>query len=183
MGSYGNQIWVHAPAHMPKSNGYCLDRCVAEEVMQLWLLGITTTGCCCGHGKADPYIGVVDDDIGTMRMMDYENCPNASRPGAEDSFYPTGRKNLSRIFGGEVGTFVLQSRKEGSEEWRDYLKYNPSKIGSVAGEPNLRIVYYPNVMSRSVPYSIGLFRGGHGEMEKLNCGPPITQLQQIPQLK
>lgn len=88
MGSYDNQIHVHAPAHMPKENGYSLDRCIANEIMQLWMRGITTTGCCCGHNRARPYIGVIDADIPKMKEMGYEVHPNPCRPGAEDSFYP-----------------------------------------------------------------------------------------------
>lgn len=71
-GTYENQIWVHAPAHMPKDNGYCLDRCVAEEVMQLWMKGITTNGCCCGHGYLPAYIGVSESDAPIMVNMGYE---------------------------------------------------------------------------------------------------------------
>lgn len=90
MGSYGNQLWVHPPSHMPKDNGYCLDRCIAEEVMQLWMKGITTTGCCCGHGKVASFIGVIDSDIPRMKEMGYKVAPNKSRPGDEDSFYAKG---------------------------------------------------------------------------------------------
>ena len=89
-GSYTNQIWVHAPAHMPKDNGYCLDLCVAEEVMMLWRKGITTTGCCCGHGKQHGFIGVIDNDIPKMKALGYQVAPNPCRPGDEDSFYPNG---------------------------------------------------------------------------------------------
>lgn len=88
VGSYDNQIWVHSPDHMQKENGYCLDRCVAEEVMQLWMKGITTTGCCCGHNKKEPFIGVIDADIPRMKLMGYEVAPNKNRPMDEDSFYP-----------------------------------------------------------------------------------------------
>lgn len=90
-GSYGNQIWVHAPAHMPKENGYCLDRCVAEEVMQLWMKGITTTGCCCGHNKSEGFIGVIDSDIKRMKELGYEVHFNQSRPNDDDSFKPKFR--------------------------------------------------------------------------------------------
>ena len=90
VGSYDNQIWVHAPSHMPKENGYCLDRCIAEEIMQLWMKGITTTGCCCGHKKIPPFIGVIDADISKMKLMGYEVAPNKIRPMDEDSFYPKG---------------------------------------------------------------------------------------------
>ena len=91
-GTYANQIFVHAPAHMPKDNGYCLDACIAEEVMILWQLGITTTGCCCGHGKVYPYIGVAGEDIHTMKSYGYEVQYNPNRPGDEDSFVPRGRE-------------------------------------------------------------------------------------------
>lgn len=94
LGSFDNQIFVHAPAHMPKENGYCLDKCISEEVMALWMLGITTTGCCCGHGKAEPFIGVADKDIPIMKKMGYQVLRNMSRgPGNtdEDSFIPRGK--------------------------------------------------------------------------------------------
>jgi len=88
IGSYENQIWVHAPAHMPKEHGYCIDRCIAEEVFTLWMNGITTTGCCCGHNTQTGYIGVVDKDIQEMKSFGYEVAHNDSRTEAEDSFIP-----------------------------------------------------------------------------------------------
>lgn len=94
IGSYENQIWVHAPGHMPKQNGYCLDRCIAEEVMQLWMRGITTTGCCCGHNKQCGFIGVIDVDIVNMKNMGYLVSPNICRPGDQDSFYPKSNDYL-----------------------------------------------------------------------------------------
>jgi hypothetical protein len=92
IGAYGNQIFVHSPPHMPKSNGYCLDRCVAEEVMALWQLGVRTTGCCCGHrGVCPAFIGVHDDHIFAMKTYGYSVVENHMRPGDEDSFFPMGR--------------------------------------------------------------------------------------------
>lgn len=64
--------WVHAPAHMPKDNGYCLDLCIAHEVMQLWMKGVTTTGCCCGHNTQEGYIGVIEKDIPIMESLGFE---------------------------------------------------------------------------------------------------------------
>lgn len=72
MGSYKRQIWVHAPSHMPKENGYCLDLCIAQEIMQLWMKGITTTGCCCGHNSIDGYISVIESDIPKMHEIGYK---------------------------------------------------------------------------------------------------------------
>jgi hypothetical protein len=75
--NYKNQIWVHAPSHMPKENGYCLDRCIAEEIMQLWMKGITTLGCCCGHRDTVPaYIQVINSDKLKMQEIGYVSYEN-----------------------------------------------------------------------------------------------------------
>lgn len=71
--SYDRQIWLHAPAHMPKENGYCIDLCIAQEITQLWMSGITTTGCCCGHNMVGGYIGVEESGIGKMVELGYEH--------------------------------------------------------------------------------------------------------------
>jgi hypothetical protein len=75
--------------HNGDPNSICLDACIAVEVQDLWHLGITTTGCCCGHNKLQGYIGVIVDDIPKMKAMGYEVHFNPSRPGNEDSFIPT----------------------------------------------------------------------------------------------
>ena len=58
-GEYTNQITItDLPLQMSdrkleqggNPESICLDFCVAGEVIHLWSLGITTTGCCCGHG-------------------------------------------------------------------------------------------------------------------------------------
>ncbi len=74
IGSHQRQIWLHAPAHMPKDNGYCIDLCIAQEITGLWMAGITTTGCCCGHNKAEGFIGVVEYDIEKMKFLGYQEC-------------------------------------------------------------------------------------------------------------
>lgn len=71
-GSYQRQIWMHAPAHMPKVNGYSIDLCIAQEISQIWMKGITTTGCCCGHNKAPGYIGVIESDHDKMVELGYQ---------------------------------------------------------------------------------------------------------------
>lgn len=180
-GDYTNQIWVHAPAHMKNENGYCLDRCVAEEVMQLWILGIKTTGCCCGHGKDNSYIGVVDEDIEKMRIMGYKNRHNKCRPNDKDSFIPMGHKNLSRVYGGKDGVFVLQAEEENGN-WKDYLKYNPSKIGPIEEHPSKRIVYYPNLTNKNIPYSISA-SSYKDKLEELNGGPPIVDSREVVEFK
>jgi hypothetical protein len=88
IGSYANQVLLSAPSHMPKENGYCIDRCLAGEVQELWARGVTTTGCCCGHNKVAPFIGVAPDDIQTMKALGYRVRPNPMRPNDEDCFVP-----------------------------------------------------------------------------------------------
>ena len=65
-----------------------IDKCIAGEILTLWKHGIITTGCCCGHNKIQPYIGVIFEDISAMKSMDYQVQHNQSRPGDEDSFCP-----------------------------------------------------------------------------------------------
>lgn len=101
-GTYANQIWAHAPAHMPKENGYGIDKCIAEEIMALWMLGITTTGCCCGHGKVPPYIGVIDEDIPRMKEFGYTVHFNSIRPDDEDSFTPMGADHAQDILRAKI---------------------------------------------------------------------------------
>lgn len=98
-GSYDNQIEVVPPPHMveyyTKQGGsptICLDACVVVEVCKLWKLGITTTGCCCGHNKAEGFIGVIESDIPRMKQMGYHVAYNQSRPVDEDSFIPKSVK-------------------------------------------------------------------------------------------
>lgn len=96
IGSYGNQLCVvDLPEHMSKykakqggASSICLDKCIADEVKELWALGITTTGCCCGHNKILGYIGVIDQDIERMEGLGYSVACNPCRPESRDSFIP-----------------------------------------------------------------------------------------------
>lgn len=91
IGSYDNQVELPRPPHMPTTRGVytiCVDTCLKDEILHLWSLGITTTGSCCGHNKAEPYIGVDEKDIPRMKAMGYKVQFNNSRPNDEDSFIP-----------------------------------------------------------------------------------------------
>lgn len=86
-GSYGNQIALPYPPHIKKGNGWAaIDRCLLSEILELWFTGITTTGCCCGHNKQAPFIGVIDRDIPEMKRLGYKVQHNPMRPGDEDTF-------------------------------------------------------------------------------------------------
>ena len=109
-GSYDNQIEVEAPAHMKGmkigcltiKETICLDKCVAEEVMSLWTLGIITTGCCCGHNKLHGYIGVYGaESIRMMKKLDYK-----LEPGRTDHFIAQYKPTMMQTpFSQEILTF------------------------------------------------------------------------------
>ena len=65
-----------------------IDKCLLPEILNLWEMGIKTTGCCCGHGKGEPFIGVDFDDIQKMKNLGYKVQYNSCRPDDEDSFIP-----------------------------------------------------------------------------------------------
>ncbi len=67
----------------------CIDKCLVEEIKELWSYGIITTGCCCGHNsELPPYIGVITAHIPVMKKLGYRVHYSPCRPGDEDSFYP-----------------------------------------------------------------------------------------------
>lgn len=131
IGSYDNQIWVHAPSHMPKENGYCLDTCIAEEVMQLWMKGIETTGCCCGHGKAHPFIGVAEKDIQKMRTLGYQGQYNPMRPGDEDTFYPLGYYSNTVLPPRPTLDYEQEFSAALQRQMEDMVQLNPNVIMSM----------------------------------------------------
>lgn len=65
-----------------------IDKCLLPEILKLWEMGIKTTGCCCGHGRTEPFIGVDFDDIQKMKDLGYQVHFNKCRPNDEDSFIP-----------------------------------------------------------------------------------------------
>jgi hypothetical protein len=86
-GSYGNQIMIPKPNHIKYNNSMiCIDRCIADEIISLWRLGIKTTGCCCGHNNLPGYVGVENSDIPKMKALGYTVQFNACRPNDKDTF-------------------------------------------------------------------------------------------------
>lgn len=65
-----------------------IDKCLLTEVVCLWEMGIKTTGCCCGHGKSEPFISVDESNIQKMKDLGYQVQYNKCRPNDEDMFYP-----------------------------------------------------------------------------------------------
>lgn len=98
--SYDNQVTMELPTNIVIHKNdpdktirkfVSVDKCLANELMYLWKIGIRTTGCCCGHKKALPYIGVYEDDIQKMIDLGYvvqTNCCGIDDMNRQDSFYP-----------------------------------------------------------------------------------------------
>lgn len=87
---YAQMVVLDSPDHMPGKKQVCVDPCLVDEVKSLWALGVSTTGCCCGHNidGLPKFIGVADEDIPRMKELGYEVCLNHMRPDDEDSFIP-----------------------------------------------------------------------------------------------
>lgn len=89
--AYQGTVGLKRPAHMAdpeRPDVIDIDACLASEITALWREGVVTTGCCCGHGKMKPFIGVAFADIPRMKAWGYVVQPNPCRPGDEDSFWP-----------------------------------------------------------------------------------------------
>ena len=60
------------PEREPFSKMVAIDKCLIGEVISLWEQGIKTTGCCCGHGKLMPFIGVKSEYAKKMAELGYK---------------------------------------------------------------------------------------------------------------
>lgn len=99
MGTFTNQMLVELPDHMQQYRKQrnldprllSIDSCLVKEIEHLWSEGITTTGCCCGHNQAAPYIGVIEEDIPKMRALGYLVFPIEADLDRTDNFHPKSR--------------------------------------------------------------------------------------------
>lgn len=134
-------IRMNAPGRERKEY-VALDPCITAEVIQLWILGIVTTGACCGHNLPDgfPFIGVKDEFIPKMKELGYEVAHNKCRPNDEDSFVPksVGGKTATK----ELAALPIQrvsNNKErvavicGTCKWQ-YAKYEYKCEACCAGD-------------------------------------------------
>lgn len=62
----------HAPMTAPNGVNVGIDRCLSQEIADLWEKGIKTIGCCCGHGAIVPYIQVDPSYCDDMERLGYE---------------------------------------------------------------------------------------------------------------
>lgn len=64
-----------------------IDKCLLPEILRLWEDGIKTTGCCCGHGLLQPYIGVKEEYFDKMIYLGYEHIDTPEQFD-QNSFMP-----------------------------------------------------------------------------------------------
>ena len=67
--TYTNQVVIINP-FTNKSIG--IDKCIVDELLELWVNGIETTGCCCGHNTIKPVINVVKNHHNKMVNLRYK---------------------------------------------------------------------------------------------------------------
>ena len=59
MCEWGEEIIVNLPDHINSDRDertVSIDSCIVDQIQDLWLAGVTTLGCCCGHGKSAPSV-------------------------------------------------------------------------------------------------------------------------------
>lgn len=93
MGTYDNVVDITPPIWSSKSV-ISIDKCLFDEILDLWHFGIVTVNSCCGHNKLNPTILVSTNSIQSMRKMGYEPWENPSDKYRMDGFYA---KSVERI--------------------------------------------------------------------------------------
>lgn len=69
VGSYDNQVTLLNPF---TGKYICVDRCLMDEICDLWNNGIETTGCCCGHNTVTPMINTKQECHEGMVELGYK---------------------------------------------------------------------------------------------------------------
>lgn len=102
LGTYKGNVYLEFPKHMMKKHGGfydtttgCgIDACLVEEIKYLWSQGISTYGCCCGHGIVEGMINVDGKDVPKMNELGYELLE------LQKDMYPYTFKTKSKHVGG-----------------------------------------------------------------------------------
>ncbi len=96
MGSYANTItlgWYpvmreyrdHRVNAGLSGDGICVDRCIVEQVIELWESGVRTCGSCCGHNKVPGMINVDPDDFDKALGLGFEPYVFDADPDRRDT--------------------------------------------------------------------------------------------------
>lgn len=98
MCQHGNEVLVEIPDNIEilyntpdqeRRQNVMIDACLVDEIKDLWIKGIHTQGCCCGHNNQyAAWIGVVTGDAGRMKDLGYVNYLNPNYPNDDCFFIP-----------------------------------------------------------------------------------------------
>ncbi len=97
LGGYDNEVVLAVPDSVVLRvnslereirDNVSIDKCIADEIQDLWRLGVCTTGCCCGHGKIKGYIGVEYRFIPLMFSLGYNPVIFEDDENRIDTFRP-----------------------------------------------------------------------------------------------
>lgn len=67
--------------------GITVDKCIANEIINLWENGIRTLGSCCGHNKVKGMINVHPKDFSKAISMGYEKYVFENNPERNDTVH------------------------------------------------------------------------------------------------
>jgi hypothetical protein len=107
-----------------------IDVCIASEIGKLWMSGIETVECCCGHGHMRPSVIVKEESIPKMEQLGYRHyteafpehdyifvLANRQLPIKEENPYAENWKdNPDRLAWGGDEAEVLRYMREMDEE-------------------------------------------------------------------
>jgi hypothetical protein len=65
----------------------CIDICIVEAIKVIWLAGIETTGCCCGHNAMPAWVSVHQAWYEDMFKLGYVQKPVAVNGGVVMGLY------------------------------------------------------------------------------------------------
>ena len=82
-----HEVNLSAPPQITSSS-IVVDKCIVDELKWLWSLGITTTGCCCGHRKGKEYIKVIKKDVVRMMFLGYKERVHPYDSTLSNTFFP-----------------------------------------------------------------------------------------------
>ena len=125
-GTFGCEVPVLYP--LGRNRLIYVDRCLAPELQSLWVRGVETAGCCCGHFEKDGFIQVIPEHVATMRSLGYEERQPVEIDGrlmGENAFKP---KTVLE-FGGYVEIVSeLEQRCQQLEQvvrdmWSNYVRH------------------------------------------------------------
>lgn len=94
---YAQKVLLELPAGSERtrriaaglSSQVAIDPCIADQIKALWILGIETLGCCCGHNKLPAFVDVQKEDFELMHSMGFEKIPVNEHGHGNNSFLLT----------------------------------------------------------------------------------------------